>query len=157
MIATVPIRLAMRADAAAIAELSRDAIEHGLPWRWTPPRVRRAVADSQTNVAVAREGGLLLGFGIMQYTGDEAAHLQLLAVHPAQRRAGIGSALLVWLEEVARAAGLQRIGLEARLDNVAGRCFYCEHGYHERRIVARMYCGRLDGVRMEKWLRPAAR
>lgn len=157
MIATVPIRLATRADAAAIAELSRDAIEHGLPWRWTPPRVQRAIDDARTNVAVAREGAMLLGFGIMHYPADDAAHLQLLAVHAAQRRAGIGSALLAWLEAVAHAAGLQRIGLEARLDNVAGRCFYSEHGYHERSIVARLYSGRLDGVRMQKWLRPAAR
>ena len=28
------VRLARRADAAAIAALSRDEIEHGLPWRW---------------------------------------------------------------------------------------------------------------------------
>ncbi len=156
MIATTPISLAVRADAPAIAMLSRDAIERGLPWRWTPAHVMRAIDDRNTNVAVAREGEALLGFGIMHYSRDDAAHLQLLAVRADRRRSGVGSALLVWLEAVARVAGLARIGLEARLDNVAGRSFYSEHGYHEKCIVARMYSGRLDGVRMMKWLRAAS-
>ncbi|MDH4290019.1 MAG: GNAT family N-acetyltransferase [Aquincola sp.] len=155
MIADISIELARRADAAAIAALSRDAIEHGLPWRWTPTRVRRAIEHPETNVAVVRELGAVVAFGIMIYAG-ETAHLQLLAVRPSRRRCGVGSALLIWLEGVARAAGIARIGLEARVDNAAGRCFYSEHGYHERHIVAAMYGGRFDGVRMEKWLRPAA-
>lgn len=153
MIADVPIQLALRSDAAAIAALSREAIEHGLPWRWTPPRVMRAIGHPESNVAVVRERGAVVAFGIMLYAG-ETAHLQLLAVHSARRRSGVGSALLVWLEQVARAAGIARIGLEARIDNAAGRCFYSEHGYHEHHIVPVMYSGRLDGVRMDKWLRP---
>jgi hypothetical protein len=36
---SAPIRLATRDDVRAIAALSRTEIEHGLPWRWTPPRV----------------------------------------------------------------------------------------------------------------------
>jgi len=154
VIADIPVQLARRGDATAIAALSRDAIEHGLPWRWTPVRVMRAIAHPDSNVAVVRERSALAAFGIMMYAG-ETAHLQLLAVHASRRRSGVGSALLVWLEDVARAAGIARIGLEARIDNTAGRCFYCEHGYHERHIVPAMYSGRLDGVRMEKWLRPA--
>jgi ribosomal-protein-alanine N-acetyltransferase len=152
MIAELRIDLAGRADAAPIAALSRDAIEHGLPWRWTPVRVTGAIEHPDTNVAVVRERGGVVAFGIMRYAAD-AAHLQLLAVHPQRRRAGVGSALLLWLEDVARTAGLARIGLEARADNAAGRCFYSERGYHERAIVPAMYSGRLDGVQLEKWLR----
>jgi ribosomal-protein-alanine N-acetyltransferase len=36
---------------------------------------------------------------------------------------------------------------------VAARSFYNEHGYHERDVAPRMYSARLDGVRLEKWLR----
>jgi ribosomal protein S18 acetylase RimI-like enzyme len=108
------IRLATRDDGRAIAALSRTEIEHGLPWRWTPPRVQRAVADPRTNVCVARHGdGSLLGFGIMVYA-DDTAHLSLLAVNPSARRRGVGSALLLWLEQVAGVAGLERVQLEAR-------------------------------------------
>jgi [ribosomal protein S18]-alanine N-acetyltransferase len=143
------IRLASPADAGAIARLSRDAIEHGLPWRWTPPRVARAIGDADTNVIVVRRNGLLAGFGIMSY-GDDHAHLLLLAVQPRQRRVGLGSALLHWLEKTALHAGAARIGLEVRQDNAAGLAFYARHGYAIREEVPGMYCGMLDGVRLDK-------
>lgn len=152
MIADVAVRLAHPADAAAIAALSRDEIERGLAWRWRPQRIADAIADADTNVAVV-DGAqdTLAGFGIMVYR-DDTAHLLLFAVHPTRRRSGVGSALLRWLEAVARTAGITRIRLEARLDNVAARCFYSEHGYHERTIRRAMYSAAVHGVRLEKWL-----
>lgn len=146
------IRLATRDDARAIAALSRTEIEHGLPWRWTPPRVQRAVADARTNVCVALQGdGTLLGFGIMVYA-DDTAHLSLLAVDPNARRQGVGSALLQWLEQVAGVAGIERVQLEARRSNAAALAFYGRHGYQQTGTVAGMYLGVEDGVRLEKQL-----
>jgi ribosomal-protein-alanine N-acetyltransferase len=147
----VALRLATAADAKDIAELSRDVIERGLPWRWTEERIRRCLRDERLNVLVAREPGRLQAFGIMQY-GEEEAHLLLFAVHPACRRLGVGAAVLGWLEAVARTAGLQRVLLECRRDNEVGRNFYGAQGYHERIIVRRMYEGVEDGIRLEKWL-----
>ena len=71
-----------------------------------------------------------------------------------RQRQGIGSSLLAWLEASAVAAGSERIRVEARRDNAAGRSFYNSHGYHEVRLKLRMYSGALDGVHLEKWLRP---
>ncbi len=152
MISHQTIRLATRADAAAIAALSRDEIEHGLPWTWREPRVRHAIADPDTNVIVVGPPGAVAAFGVMYYADDDA-HLLLFAVHASRQRQGVGSALLQWLEEAAQAAGAARIRVEARLDNEAARSFYNERGYHEREIAPRMYSDRLDGVRLEKWLR----
>ena len=154
MLTDAVVRLALPADAAAIAAMSREAIEHGLPWSWRPERVARAIRDRDTNVAVIGEPGALAAFGIMSYRADDA-HLLLFAVHRHHRRQGVGSALLQWLEDVARTAGCQRIRLEARWDNVAARSFYNEHGYHERVIRPAMYSGVLDGVQLEKWLQRA--
>lgn len=152
MIADIAVRLARRSDAAAIAALSRDEIEHGLPWRWRADRIADAITDADTNVAVVDgEGGMLAGFGIMVYR-DTTAHLLLFAVRPSRRRSGVGSALLRWLETVARSAGITRIRLEARQDNAAARCFYSEHGYHERRLRPGMYRSDVHGVQLEKWL-----
>lgn len=146
------IRLATREDAPAIAELSRREIEYGLPWRWTTPRVLRAIRDRGTNVVVTLAQDLLVGFGIMSYA-DEAAHLNLLAVSPASRRRGVGSALLLWLEQVARAAGIVRIELEARQDNNdAALAFYHRHGYRSAETLIGYYLGMEDGVRLEKQL-----
>ena len=152
MLSNLTIRLATRADAAAIAALSRDEIEHGLPWTWREPRVRNAIADPDTNVIVVGPAGAVAAFGVMYYADDDA-HLLLFAVHRSRQRQGVGSVLLQWLEDAARAAGASRIRVEARMDNEAARSFYNERGYHEGAIVRRMYSGALDGVRLEKWLR----
>jgi ribosomal-protein-alanine N-acetyltransferase len=131
--------------------MSRDLIEHGLPWSWRPERVARAIAAANTNVAVVREGKELDAFGIMEYWDDDA-HLVLFAVRPTRQRHGMGSALLQWLEASALVAGSKRIRVEARRDNTAARSFYNEHGYHELVIRPRMYSGALDGILLEKWL-----
>jgi [ribosomal protein S18]-alanine N-acetyltransferase len=146
------IRLATPDDAVAIAALSRTAIEHDLPWRWTPPRVRRSIADAATNVIVARfDDGTFAGFGIMKY-GDDTAHLLLFAVRANERRRGVGTALLAWLERVALAAGVTRLQLEARERNVGALAFYRRHGWRVTASIAGMYLGLEDGVRLVKSL-----
>lgn len=145
------IRLATREDARAIAALSRSEIEHGLPWRWTAPRVRRCIVDPGTNVCVAMQRDAMVAFGIMVYA-DDTAHLSLLAVNPGGRRQGVGSAVLQWLEQVARIAGVTHVQLEARQDNTAALAFYRRHGYEHKGTVVGMYLGMEDGVRMEKVL-----
>ncbi len=146
------IRLGTMADAADIAALSRDHIEQGLPWSWRYERVAQAIENPDSNVVVVGEPGMLLAFGIMSYLDDDA-HLLLFAVRPSHHRRGIGSAVLHWLEAVARAAASRRIRVEARRENVAARSFYSEHGYVERAIKKAMYGSVVDGVRLEKWLR----
>lgn len=153
MITDLAIRLAVPADAPAIAAMSRDYIEQGLPWSWQARRIARAIRDANTNVVVAGRADALVAFGIMSYLETDA-HLLLFAVHHEHRRRGVGSAVLQWLEDVARAAGSSRIRVEARRDNVAARHFYNEHGYHERQIASAMYADDVDGIRLEKWLRP---
>lgn len=149
MIAHHDIALAVPADANEIALLSRDAIELGLGWSWRPQRVRRSIADAATNVIVVRRNGSLAGFALMKY-GDEEAHLLLLAVHAAQRRRGVGSALLGWLEATLQVAGIRTIELEARARNTAARAFYRAHGFLETHVVPGYYSGVEDSIRMRK-------
>jgi len=151
MITDTLIRLATRADAADIAAMSRDFIEHGLPWSWREGRIVRAIRDPDTNVAVAVDRRTLIAFGIMSYA-DRDAQLLLFAVRPSHRRRGVGSAVLHWLETVARNLGNQRVHVECRRNNVAARNFYAELGYLERVISRGRYLGIEDGIRLEKWL-----
>src|SRR5688572_33296976 len=74
----VAVRLARVADAECIAAMSRDYIEHGLPWTWTAGRVAAAIADPEINVVVVGEVGAIQAFGVMSYPDD--AHLLLFAV-----------------------------------------------------------------------------
>ena len=154
MIENISVRLATLDDAAGIAAMSREYIEHGLPWSWTEARVELAIRNLDTNVAVVGERGAIAAFGIMSYRND--AHLLLFAVRRAQQRRGVGSAILRWLEEAARTAGAKRIRVECRRDNVAARNFYCEHAYQELSITTKFYRGLKDGIHLVKWLRPIA-
>jgi len=151
MILIPNVRLATAADASAIAQMSREFIEQGLGWSWTPARVLNAIHDRSTNVAVIHDHGAVLAFGIMQY-GDEKAHLSLLSVRLAQRKRGLGALLLSWLEKCAVTAGIQRIQLEARSDNPVAIAFYRSQGYRLTGTVAGYYQGVVDAVRFEKKL-----
>lgn len=153
------IELATSADASGIADLSRDAIEQGLGWSWTAPRVLKALRDDATNVIVARRSTKahvqeVAGFAIMKY-GDNTAHIVLFAVSAAHRRRGIGTALLRWLETTARTAGIHTIQLEARANNREARSFYQRLGFNEIGVRVSYYRGVEDAVRFEKILRSA--
>ncbi|MGA8709553.1 MAG: GNAT family N-acetyltransferase [Steroidobacteraceae bacterium] len=151
MIVAPTIRLGTTRDVAPIASMSRDYIEHGLGWSWTPARVQAAVRDCAVNVAVIGNPESVVGFGIMQY-GDDSAHLALLAVHPNEQQRGLGALLLAWLEKPAQVAGIVRIRLEARADNPVAIGFYRKQGYYETGRSGGYYRGTVDAVRLEKQL-----
>ena len=148
MIDASEIRLALPQDAVRIATMSRDYVEHGLGWGWTPARVLRGIRDRATNVVVAECGADLAGFGIMKYLDDDA-HLLLFAVKPEYRRRGVGSGLVTWLESTATTAGIELIFLGTRATNTAAREFYAARGYRELATLPRYY-GSEDAVRIGK-------
>jgi len=148
MIDAGEIRLALPQDAVRIATMSRDYVEDGLGWGWTPARVLRSIRDRATNVVVAECGADLAGFGIMKYLDDDA-HLLLFAVKPEYRRRGVGSGLVTWLESTATTAGIELIFLETRATNTAAREFYAARGYRELATLPRYY-GSEDAVRIGK-------
>ena len=141
------IQLAKRSDALAIAIMSRRLIEGGLPWSWTARRVARHITGADSLVVVARHHSRMVGFAIM-FCGEERSHLNLLAVDPAHRRAGIGSKLVAWLEESARTAGTFFVDLEVRGENHEAQRFYESLGYQEQGRVVGYYHGRETAVRM---------
>ena len=149
MISHLSIGLATRADAAGISLLSGAEIEYGLPQTWTPQRVSQSIRNPETNVAVARDGPRLVGFGVMDY-GDARAHLSLLAVREVERRQGVGSALLAWLEASALTAGIGIVRAEVRWQNLGARQFYRVAGYRDIERVVGYYQGREDALRLEK-------
>ncbi len=141
------LRLATAADTAPIAAMSRELIETGLPWTWTPERVARNLAHPETLVLTAREGAVLAGFAIMQF-GEERAHLSLLAVRPDYRRQGVARRMLDWLSASALTAGIANIHLELREANLDARRFYLKLGFAEAARVPGYYRGGESAVRM---------
>lgn len=145
----ITLELASLRDADAIASMARDLIEHGLGWSWGPARVRKAIANNDTNALVAREDKRVVAFAIM-YFGDTTAHLNLLAVAPRYQRRGIGTRLLNWLIESALVAGITNINLELRATNLKARCFYRRMGFRDTALVPNYYGGRETAVRMSR-------
>ena len=148
------LALARRGDAARLAAMSRRLIEAGLEPCWTAERIERHQRRDDSVVLTARSGGAVVGFAIMEY-GDDAAHLNLLAVEPAHRRQGLGRRLVGWLEETASVAGTFTIRLEVRAGNRAARDFYAALGYHENGWAAGYYRGAEDAIRFARDLRVA--
>ena len=143
--------LARGADAREIAEMSRDLVEHGLTWSWTPARVQHCICGRESSVVVARREGRVAAFAIMHF-GDEVAHLNLLAVALAHRRQGLGRRLMGWLTATAIEAGVFRINLELRTGNEPARVFYERLGFDERGVVQGYYQGREAALRMSRRL-----
>jgi len=69
-------------------------------------------------------------------------------VHPAHRRRGVGRALVEWLLESARTAGMASVHLELRASNEAARRFYRALGFSETVLMPRYYDGREAAMRM---------
>jgi [ribosomal protein S18]-alanine N-acetyltransferase len=149
----ISIGIARRSDAPLIATLSRDLIESGLEWSWTPQRVAASIRDTDTIVAVARESQRIAAFGIMRY-GDEQAHLDLLGVERHYRRRGLGRRLLEWLEKPAVVGGIAAVLLEVRASNHGARVFYARLGYRAALEIPRYYQGRESAIRMTRELAP---
>jgi len=141
------LRLARPAEAENIATLSRDLIEYGLDWRWTPVRVAASIRAANVNVLVASMHEDIAGFAIMRY-GDDDAHLDLLAVSPSHRRTGIGRQLLEWLEECAVVAGIFNVDLEVRAGNEEAQLFYTRMGYRTLLQLPGYYQGIEAALRM---------
>jgi len=141
------LQLARPADATTIAKLSRDLIENGLQWRWTPKRVTASIRAPDVNVVVARIQENIAGFAIMRY-GDDDAHLDLLAVASPYRRAGVGRQLLEWLEKCAVIAGIFKVALEVRAGNEGAQLFYKSMGYRTLLQLPGYYQGVEAALRM---------
>jgi len=151
---SVVLRPARPGDAEIIAGLSRDLIESGLGWSWSPERVTRSMAEKNTITLVAAERGHVVAFAIA-FFGEEHAHLSLLAVRPSHQRQGIGRRLMDWLLKSARVAGTASIHLELRSRNQAARRFYRALGFVETAYVPGYYRGREMALRMTRELRDA--
>jgi len=143
--------LAHSSDAREIAEMSRDLIEQGLTWSWTPARVQHFITGAESSVIVARRERHVAAFAIMHF-GDDVAHLNLLAVAPEHRRQGLASQLMDWLTTTAIEAGVFRINLEVRTQNEAARSFYERLGFAQLGVVQGYYQGREAALRMSRRL-----
>jgi ribosomal protein S18 acetylase RimI-like enzyme len=138
-----------------MAQMSRQLIEAGLAWRYTPQRIVALIEQPETVALVAHDAAGIQGFAVMQF-GDEHAHLVLLCVQPAHRHRSIGRRLIEWLVASARVAGVELVRLELRADNASALAFYRRLGFAEAQLVPAYYDGQIPAQRMMLRLRTAS-
>lgn len=154
---TLPVDLGPpRADELPrLAALSRDQIERGLTWTYTATALSHARRRGDHELVVARIDTRPVGFGLM-HLGPDSAHLVLLVVDLPFRRKGVASALMEWLEVMARTAGVFDIDLEVRASNIEAAAFYRQRGYVAVAQLHGYYGGFEDAIRMRADLRVRA-
>lgn len=122
------IEIAKLSDATEIGLMSKNDIEYGLGWKYTPERIMILIQDKSKNVVTARTESELVGFGIMTYH-EYQANLDLLAVKESFRRMKIGTQIFQWLEKVAITAGIFDIFVQVRAKNDVAIKFYQRNGF----------------------------
>ena len=98
---------------------------------------------------VAESGGAIAGFILAEHEG-ERAHLITIDVLAAERRRGVGTALLRAIEQAVAAHGVRQVTLETATDNHAAIAFWQKHGYRTVGVLRNYYLDRLDAYSMYK-------
>ena len=96
---------------------------------------------------VASVDGIVVGYAVVDRWIDHN-HLVSIAVRPQNRRKGVGSRLLIALEE--RMETGRPVKLEVRKSNLAASELYRKYGYKETGIDKRYYSDGEDALVMEK-------
>lgn len=96
---------------------------------------------------VFEEDGEMVGYGVLMMTVGEAELLNITIVPECQRR-GLGSGLLGFMFDAARAHGAARMVLEVRSGNASGLALYRRFGFVEIGRRRAYYHGREDAVVM---------
>jgi ribosomal protein S18 acetylase RimI-like enzyme len=125
------------------ADVDRAAVEAFLEERGAA-RVARlgALVDARTHPALVAEddSGRLMGVLTYVVAGDRC---EVLTVHAADRRRGVGTALLERVERTAVEASCRRLWLITTNDNVDALRFYQRRGFH----LTRLHPGAVDRSR----------
>jgi ribosomal-protein-alanine N-acetyltransferase len=98
---------------------------------------------------VAEAAGRIAGFILAEHEG-ERAHLITIDVLAAERRRGVGTALLRAIEQAVAARGVRQVTLETATDNHAAIAFWQKHGYRTVGVLKNYYLDRLDAYSMHK-------
>ena len=119
------LRPAFSADLGGLNSLERASFSDP----WTAAQLAHTLADAASIGLVIEDArGLLLGYAFGRVMTDEAEILTL-AVHPAQRRHGLGRRLLDAVLASMAGRSVRTVWLEVRVSNEGARALYAEAGF----------------------------
>lgn len=111
-------------DVPAVATMER----RFFPTPYSVRLLHSELAASDRHYLVATDEGAIVGYGGIQAM-EKVGHVLTIAVEPARRRMGLGSALLARLLKWAIATGAEAATLEVRPGNQRARRLYRRFGF----------------------------
>lgn len=115
---------------------------------WSVRQLREELTGDRIVLADMDEFGVRGYASIRVFAPD--AELMRIGVGLGSRRQGVGSRLLIAIEEAARRRGCDRMLLEVASDNTAAAALYRRAGYRETGRRRRYYRSGADAVLMER-------
>jgi ribosomal protein S18 acetylase RimI-like enzyme len=144
------IRPASLADIPAMVRLEEISFPGD---RLSASALRRLIREGRALCLVAEQDGKLAGDAVvLTRRGSRSLRLYSVAVDPALRGAGIGTALLLEAERWALSTGHDEIRLEVRVDNDAAIRRYLAIGYRVTGRKADFYADGAAATVMKKRL-----
>jgi [ribosomal protein S18]-alanine N-acetyltransferase len=147
----IKIRDATARDLRGIVEIERLAFDSP----WSPDSFERELSLPFSRLIIATRSidndghdDRLAGFLCRWVVADEC-HILNVAVHPRERRNGIGAHLMRDALTEAKARKAQVVTLEVRRSNVAARSLYRKLKFEERRLRRNYYGHGEDAIVME--------
>jgi ribosomal-protein-alanine N-acetyltransferase len=136
-------------DFAALHRLDQSCFPAGISYSKTTLHYFLTIPSA--DCIVATDGKPIAGF-ILTEENPPLAHVITLDVAEANRRQGVGSALLAESEKTLALRGVRSVLLETAIDNEGAVAFWKRHGYRIEAVLKRYYLGRLDAYEMRKIL-----
>jgi [ribosomal protein S18]-alanine N-acetyltransferase len=140
------IRKADQSDLAQIVEIEELCFPEETAFH---PRMFAYLIHYSEALVACEPEEKVAGF-IMGYTSGDIGAVYTLDVHPLCRRRGIGTKLVLALEEKLSGMGARLIRLEAALENPGSMELYSKAGYEESEVVRNYYGRGKHAVRMWK-------
>ncbi len=117
---------------------------------------RKLIESTTSNCRVATRAGAIVGYTLLLYrAGTGLARLYSIAVHPGERKSGIGALLVADAERQAFDRDRVVLRLEVREDNQPAVRLYQRLGYRRIGRYLHYYADKTDALRFEKRLRGA--
>lgn len=115
----------VQSDVVAVAELEGETLS---PWSTISLATEMQVANGLQFIAETNAG--VVGWCSCRLIVPEAELLKI-AVQKKSRRHGVASSLLDWLIKELGRQNIEKLFLEVRAANLAGKSFYQQHGFSQ--------------------------
>jgi ribosomal-protein-alanine N-acetyltransferase len=147
----VALRAYTPGDFAEIVALDRECFEPGVAY--SNREMGRFLAFATRVAVVAERGGTIAGFCIGYLAPGRAGHIITLDVREADRRTGVGKALLEATIARLAKAGAPETLLEVDVANAAAIAFYERLGFQRAGEIPDYYGPGRPALRMSRWER----